>query len=104
MASPKTLALFILDQEYRVNCPEGAESKLRAAAQYLNDKMLEIKSASMNSGKVLSLDRIAVIAALNISHQLQEVESGQKYGEQELRHIHQILDEALAQDQQLELD
>lgn len=104
MASPKTLELNILEQDYRISCPEGAESKLRAAAQYLNGKMLEIRNASMNSGKLLSADRIAVIAALNIAHQLQEVESNRSYGEHELRHLHQLLDGALAQDQQLELE
>lgn len=103
MASAKTLVLNILEREYRVNCPAGAEPKLRAAAQMLHDRMLEIKNAGANNGKVLSTDRIAVIAALNMAHQLQELEGNKEYGQHELRHIHQLLDDAIAQDQQLEL-
>lgn len=99
----KTLALTILDKEYRVNCPVGAEEQLREAAHYLNDKMLEIKNASASSGKILPLDRIAVIAALNMAHQLREVENQSGRSEKDLRYLHRILDEALAQDRQLEL-
>ena len=61
-----TLEVFILDKSYRVNCPESEQESLRASAQYLDRKMREIRS----SGKVLGLERIAVIAALNISHEL----------------------------------
>lgn len=73
--SAKTLSLFILEREYRVNCPVGAEEKLRAAARMLDEKMNEIKQASSVSGTLPGLDRIAVIAALNIAHQLQEIQS-----------------------------
>ena len=61
-----TLEVFILDKSYRINCPENEQESLRASAQYLDRKMREIRS----SGKVLGLERIAVIAALNISHEL----------------------------------
>lgn len=104
MANPaKTLSLTILEREYRVNCPQGAEEKLRDAARFLNEKMSEIKNASAASGKVLSTDRIAVIAALNIAHQFRELEGQHSGSTQELLRLHQLLDEALAQDQQLEL-
>ena len=42
--SPKTLELIILDREYRINCPPGAEEHLRDAARFLNEKMSEIKN------------------------------------------------------------
>ena len=61
-----TLEVFILDKSYRINCPESEQESLRTSAQYLDRKMREIRS----SGKVLGLERIAVIAALNISHEL----------------------------------
>lgn len=101
--SPKTLELTILDREYRVSCPDGAEEKLRDAARYLNEKMKEIKNAGASSGKVLGTDRIAVIAALNIAHQLREVESQQQDLGQDIRKLHSLIDEALDQDLQLEL-
>lgn len=61
-----TLEVFILDKSYRINCPESEQDSLRASAQYLDRKMREIRAA----GKVIGLERIAVIAALNITHEL----------------------------------
>lgn len=104
MAKANTLELNILGREYRVNCPAGAESKLRDAAQFLHERMLEIKTAAATGGKQLDTDRIAVIAALNMAHQLQELENTQQYGVNEMRYLHTLLDEAIAQDQQMELD
>ncbi len=101
--SPRTLVLTILDREYRINCPEGAEEKLRDAARYLNEKMTEIKNAGAASGKVLGTDRIAVIAALNIAHQLRQLEGDQQETVQQLGNLSDLIDEALDQDLQLEL-
>ena len=56
MAKAKTLELSILDRDYRINCPDGAEDQLRDAARFLNEKMLEIKNASSTAGKVLGTD------------------------------------------------
>lgn len=61
-----TLEVFILDKSYRINCPENEQESLRSSGQYLDRKMREIRS----SGKVIGLERIAVIAALNITHEL----------------------------------
>ena len=61
-----TLEVFILDKSYRINCPENEQESLRSSAQYLDRKMREIRG----SGKVIGLERIAVITALNISHEL----------------------------------
>lgn len=101
--APKTLSLVILDREYRINCPEGAEEQLRDAARMLNEKMSEIKQAGAASGKVLDTDRVAVIAALNIAHQLRALEVQQQESQNDLKRMNQLLDEALARDLQLEL-
>ncbi len=61
-----TLEVFILDKSYRINCPENEQESLRSSGQYLDRKMRDIRS----SGKVIGLERIAVIAALNITHEL----------------------------------
>ncbi len=47
-------------------CEPGERDALLAAAKYLNDKMLGIRT----SGRVVGTDRLAVMAALNISHEL----------------------------------
>ena len=103
MAKAKTLELSILDRDYRINCPDGAEDQLRDAARFLNEKMLEIKNASSTAGKVLGTDRVAVIAALNITHQLLQLQHDQSQHNQQLDKINQLLDEVLEKDSQLEL-
>lgn len=64
-----TTSVKILDKEYRISCPSDQELALHRAANYLNEKMKEIKSA----GKVIGIERIAVMAALNMSYELQEI-------------------------------
>ena len=54
----------ILDKEYLVTCPEDERDELIASARHLSDKMSEIRS----SGKVVGIDRIAVMAGLNLAH------------------------------------
>jgi len=101
--SSKTLALSILDREYRVNCPQGAEDELREAARFLNDKMEEIREAGSKAGKVLGTDRIAVIAALNITHQLLDAENREATVSTDLQRLTKRIDALLDEDSQLEL-
>jgi cell division protein ZapA len=74
--------LHILGKEYRVVCPSGEEESLLTAARYLNKKMKEIK----NSGKVIGVERVAVMAALNITYELlQERKQKEREDEQDKR-------------------
>jgi len=68
MSSDKvqTLDITILDRELRVACPEDERAELLDAVAYLDKKMREIRDA----GKVASVERIAIMAALNIAHEL----------------------------------
>ncbi|UAW98847.1 cell division protein ZapA [Halopseudomonas nanhaiensis] len=66
MSQPLTVILHILDKEYRISCPPEERNNLEQAARHLDDKMREIR----NSGKVIGVDRIAVMAALNITHEM----------------------------------
>ena len=65
-ADARTVTVKLLDKEYTISCPDGAEAELLASADYLNQKMQEIRG----SGKIIGLERIAVMAALNISYEL----------------------------------
>ena len=56
----------IQDKEFRIACPAGEEEALISTARYVDQKMQEVRSA----GKVIGSDRIAVMAALNIAHEL----------------------------------
>ena len=58
--------ILILDKEYLVACPVEEQEALLASAKYLNDKMMEIRE----SGKVVGIDRIAVMTALNLAHEV----------------------------------
>ena len=68
MSSDKNNALdvTILDREFRVACPEDERAELLEAVAYLDKNMREIKEA----GKITSVERIAIMAALNITHEL----------------------------------
>ena len=63
---PTTVSVRILEKEYQVNCPEDEIDELNASARFLDAQMRGIR----DSGKVLGLDRMAVMAALNIANDL----------------------------------
>jgi len=60
------LTITIMDKEYRVACPEEEKDNLRASANLLNNKIREIKQ----QGSVIGTERIAIMAALNMSHEI----------------------------------
>ena len=60
------VSVRILEKEYHITCPIEERSDLLDSAEFLNMKMREIR----DSGKVVGLDRIAVIAALNMANEL----------------------------------
>ncbi|MCY1403796.1 Cell division protein ZapA [compost metagenome] len=66
MSQSNTINVQILDKEYCITCPAEERANLESAARYLDGKMREIRS----SGKVIGADRVAVMAALNITHDL----------------------------------
>ena len=66
MSSSNSVTVQILDKEYSIMCPPEERSNLVSAARYLDGKMRDIRS----SGKVIGADRIAVMAALNITHEM----------------------------------
>jgi cell division protein ZapA len=67
-----TLDVSLLGREYRVACKESERGELLQAVQFLDRRMREIR----DSGKVAGSERIAVMAALNIAHELLRARSG----------------------------
>ncbi|MCU5782222.1 MULTISPECIES: cell division protein ZapA [Alloalcanivorax] len=67
MNDSSSLVIHLLGKEYRVACPVGEQDNLLRAARYLDTQMREVKQAN-----VIGLERIAIMAALNISHELLE--------------------------------
>lgn len=62
----KAVTIRILDKEYMVACPEGEQEALQASSRRVDKEMRKIR----DSGKVLGTDRIAVMVALNLAHEL----------------------------------
>ncbi|RMD80308.1 MAG: cell division protein ZapA [Gammaproteobacteria bacterium] len=91
--------VHILGKEYRIACPPGEREALFAAAQYLNAKMREIRER----GKVVGTERIAVMAALNIAHELLQARgAGERREEQlelRLRALRSKIDAALHEEE-----
>ncbi|MCK4676229.1 MAG: cell division protein ZapA [Gammaproteobacteria bacterium] len=66
MIKTEPLTIKILDKEYRIGCPEEEKDNLRASAELLNDKLNEMKQ----QGSVIGSERIAIMTALNMSHEI----------------------------------
>ncbi|MHB1352598.1 MAG: cell division protein ZapA [Thiobacillus sp.] len=66
MAGPRSIEINILGRAYKVACSRDEESALIAAADYLDEKMREIRDTS----KVIGAERIAIMAGLNLAHAL----------------------------------
>ena len=64
----KPITVTILDKEYIVGCAENEREALFSSVEFLNNKMQEQR----DSGKVIGAERIAVMAALNVTHEYLE--------------------------------
>ena len=72
MPEPKTIEVSLLGRSYRVACEDHEREALMQAVAYLDAKMNEIRKA----GKVMGAERIAVMAALNVAHELLSMKLG----------------------------
>ncbi|MDE2089825.1 MAG: cell division protein ZapA [Gammaproteobacteria bacterium] len=100
-ADPVTV--HILDKDYLVACPEHERPALQTSVQYLNRKMKEIR----DSGKVIGTERIAVMAALNIAHEVLQHKTQKDISSQDvgsrIRALQEKIDHALQASKQMEL-
>jgi cell division protein ZapA len=92
----------VLGKTYQLKCQEHERIFLKKAAEYLEEKMREVREVA----HVLSVDRIAVLAALNITHQLLSLEQEKQAHLQEVKErleaLDNRLDQALAQTEKVE--
>ena len=68
---PHGVAIHILGKEYLVACSDGEQNDLLDSAKFLDEKMREIR----DTGRVVGLDRIAVMAALNMANDLLQAQA-----------------------------
>jgi len=105
MSSDRTvrISVRVLEKEYQVACPVEERSDLLDSAEYLNGKMREIRDA----GNVVGLDRIAVMAALNIANELLKLRNQDRSLNTDvgnrIKQLRERVETALTQGRQLEL-
>lgn len=97
------VSVRILEKEYQLACALEERSELLDSAEYLNAKMREIRDA----GNIIGLDRIAVVAALNLAHELLKLRSNGAVGGDNvaprLRQMRERVEATLVKGQGLEL-
>lgn len=97
----KTIEVTLLGRTYRVACADGERDALMQAVAYLDGKMNDIRK----NGKVMGAERIAVMAALNVAHELLGVKLGSGFdvgkAKRRLSAIESQLDAAIAKQEKL---
>ena len=105
MPESKTVRVSILDKDYQVSCEGSEVAALKQSAQFLDQKMREMKENS----NVFGLDRLAVMAALNLTNELlaqsekaaqldsKQAETSSRLADQqiEIQNLHYKVDSAL---------
>ncbi|MDA1371237.1 MAG: cell division protein ZapA [Proteobacteria bacterium] len=93
----------ILDKEYQVNCPPSDQEALMKSAKYLDENMRKIKSR----GNIHGGEKIAVMAALNITHDMlrknRMINESRHITAQQVKVIEDKIDLAIATNRQLEI-
>jgi cell division protein ZapA len=94
MSAPRNIEISLLGRTFKVACSKEEESELLAAAQYLDSKMRDIRENS----KVIGVERIAMMAGLNIAHELLSKGGLNREPEyrEKLQSLERLLDQALA--------
>ncbi len=99
----KAVTIRVLDKDYQVACPSDERDALLDSARFLDEKMREIR----DSRKMVGADRVAVMAALNMAHDLLLCQSG-KGGDgpgttTRIRSLQAKVEAAISRGRQLEL-
>jgi cell division protein ZapA len=97
------VSVRILEKEYQVACLPEERSELLDSAELLNNRMKEIR----DGGNIVGLDRIAVVAALNLSHELLKLrnrgDAAQGDVGRKVRQMRERVETVLSKGQQLDL-
>jgi cell division protein ZapA len=103
--SANTVTVTILDKDYQVACPPDQERALIDAARHLDKQMRSVR----DSGKVIGLERIAVMVALNTAYELLNKNTNAQASEtssaglEQMKKLGEKIDDALQRFRQLEI-
>ncbi|MCC5886317.1 MAG: cell division protein ZapA [Gammaproteobacteria bacterium] len=92
-----TVSVSILGRDYQVSCPAEEREALERAARHLDEQMREIR----NSGKIVGSERIAVMAALNLSHELLGLDRNRGETERIVQRLGERIDRVLGEVREL---
>jgi cell division protein ZapA len=102
-AQVETVRVHLLEKDYQVACPAAEREGLLESARYLDQQMRAIRQG----GKVIGVERIAVMAALNIAHELlqlgQNSDRSSQDLEERLRRLSVKLDDTISSYRQMEM-
>ena len=94
-STAEPISVAILDQEYQFACQPEERKALKEAALFLDERMRSIKGA----GRLIALERIAVMTALNLSDELLKLQKNEKFRQENvdsrIRLLVNELDDAL---------
>lgn len=100
-SEPKALDITIMGREFRVSCRDEERQELLEAVAFLEKRMREVK----DSGRVVGAERIAMIAALNIAHELLTTRVGNGFDLGDVRRriasMQAVVDRALTEQDEL---
>jgi cell division protein ZapA len=98
-----SVSLNILGRDYQLACPQEEEDSLRRAARQLSQEMEALRTRN----PAITYDKLAVMAALSITHQLQrkslEASSSESSTTRELKQLEKKIDNALITVRQIEI-
>ena len=80
MSEPKAVSVRVLDREYTVGVGSGEVDGLMAAARVLDTRMREVRGAN----RMAAIDRVAVLAALNLAHELEQLKRSTELRDREI--------------------
>ena len=80
-STSEPVIIRLLDREYTVGCEPDERDSLSAAARLLDARMREIRGGN----RVAALDRVAVLAALNLAHELQQLRDDAQRRDRDMR-------------------
>lgn len=100
-AEPKGLQINVMGREFRVACADHEQQGLLEAVDYLNSRMQEIRAR----GKVIGLERVAIMAALNITHEYLSTKVGGSFDiaetKRRIQRMETTIDQAMAEQSKL---
>lgn len=91
--SNKTLEIHLLGKSFSVACPPGQENQLRMVAEQLGQRLDQLRQRTGTG----NLEQLAVMAALNLSHELMMTQQQQSIAQRQLETRIQVLQDAIEQ-------